>query len=299
MKKILALLLVAVMIVSFCAACAKTEAPSTETETSTTESTTTETTETTETTDTEEVPDAATLVSDAFIDPLADWSQYDELIAEIKAETDFAHRTELMHEAEDILMSNWCVLPFYYYNDIYMMKDYVTGMYANVFGTKFFHEVKMTNGSDTLRANIASEPAYLDPALSSSVDGACLAAASFSGLYTYNAEGHPVPACATGYTVSDDGLTYTVTLKDGLKWSDGSDLTAADFEYSWKRAASTLTAADYGYMLAGIEGYLHRGRHHEPEDDVLQRRRAGRFDRHRHRASRRAPDDHGALLHVL
>ena len=255
MKKILALLLVAVMIVSFCAACAKTEAPSTETETSTTESTTTETTETTETTDTEEVPDAATLVSDAFIDPLADWSQYDELIAEIKAETDFAHRTELMHEAEDILMSNWCVLPFYYYNDIYMMKDYVTGMYANVFGTKFFHEVKMTNGSDTLRANIASEPAYLDPALSSSVDGACLAAASFSGLYTYNAEGHPVPACATGYTVSDDGLTYTVTLKDGLKWSDGSDLTAADFEYSWKRAASTLTAADYGYMFAGIEGY--------------------------------------------
>ena len=255
MKKILALLLVAVMIVSFCAACAKTEAPSTETETSTTESTTTETTETTETTDTEEVPDAATLVSDAFIDPLADWSQYDELIAEIKAETDFAHRTELMHEAEDILMSNWCVLPFYYYNDIYMMKDYVTGMYANVFGTKFFHEVKMTNGSDTLRAHIASEPAYLDPALSSSVDGACLAAASFSGLYTYNAEGHPVPACATGYTVSDDGLTYTVTLKDGLKWSDGSDLTAADFEYSWKRAASTLTAADYGYMLAGIEGY--------------------------------------------
>ena len=75
----------------------------------------------------------------------------------------------------------------------------------------------MTNGSDTLRANIASEPAYLDPALSSSVDGACLAAASFSGLYTYNAEGHPVPACATGYTVSDDGLTYTVTLKDGRK----------------------------------------------------------------------------------
>ena len=193
MKKILALLLVAVMIVSFCAACAKTEAPSTETETSTTESTTTETTETTETTDTEEVPDAATLVSDAFIDPLADWSQYDELIAEIKAETDFAHRTELMHKAEDILMSNWCVLPFYYYNDIYMLKDYVTGMYANLFGTKFFQEVKMTNGSDTLRANLASEPGYLDPALNSTVDGACLAAAAFSGLYTYNAEGKTEP----------------------------------------------------------------------------------------------------------
>ena len=252
MKKILALLLVAVMIVSFCAACAKNTTPSTTTEP--TESNNTETAPA-ESTDTEEVPDAAELVSDAFIDPLADWSQYDELIAEIKSETDFAHRTELMHEAEDILMSNWCVLPFYYYNDIYMMKDYVTGMYANLFGTKFFQNVHMTNGSTTLRLNLASEPDFLDPALNSSVDGACLAAASFSGLYTYNAEGHTEPACATGYTVSEDGLHFVVTLREGLKWSDGSDLTAADFEYSWKRAASEATAADYGYMFAGFEGY--------------------------------------------
>ena len=108
MKKMLALLLALVMVLSL-AACASSQPAATDAAASTE---TAETTETTETTDTEEVPDAATLVSDAFIDPLADWSQYDELIAEIKAETDFAHRTELMHEAEDILMSNWCVLPF-------------------------------------------------------------------------------------------------------------------------------------------------------------------------------------------
>ena len=87
------------------------------------------------------------------------------------------------------------------------------------------------------------------------MDGACLAANSFSGLYTYDAEGKCAPACATGYEVSEDGLTYTVTLQEGLKWSDGSDLTAADFEYSWKRAASDVTAADYGYMFAGFDGY--------------------------------------------
>ena len=49
--------------------------------------------------------------------------------------------------------------------------------------------------------------------------------------------------------MSEDGLTYTFTLKDGLKWSDGSDLTAADFEYSWKRAADPKTAADYAYLF--------------------------------------------------
>ena len=195
------------------------------------------------------------LISDSFIDPVNDWAQYDAMIAEIKAETDYAKRTELMHTAEDVLMSNYCVIPLYYYNDIYMQKDYVDGIYANPFQTKFWLYATLSNGSDTLRMNLASEPDYLDPALNSSVDGACLAANSFAGLYTYNEEGVTVPACAEGYEVTEDGLTYTVTLKDGLKWSDGTDLTAADFEYSWKRAVAPETAADYEYMFSGFNGY--------------------------------------------
>jgi len=199
--------------------------------------------------------DAAALVSPDFIDPIKDWAKYDELIAQIKAETNFAARASLMHQAENILMATNCVIPIYYYNDIYMQKDYVDGIFANLFGFKYFMFANMANGSDTLRINLASEPDFLDPALNSSVDGACLAVNSFSGLYAYNAEGHTEPACATGYTVSDDGLTYTVTLRDGLKWSDGSDLTAKDFEYSWKRVAADATAADYAYMLDNFVGY--------------------------------------------
>ncbi|MBQ6928359.1 MAG: peptide ABC transporter substrate-binding protein [Oscillospiraceae bacterium] len=152
-------------------------------------------------------------------------------------------------------MATNCVIPIYYYNDIYMQKDYVDGVYSNLFGFKYFMFSKMGNDAKTLRINLASEPDFLDPALNSSVDGACLAVNSFSGLYSYNDEGHTVPACATGYTVSDDGLTYTVKLRDGLKWSDGSDLTAKDFEYSWKRVAADATAADYAYMLNGFAGY--------------------------------------------
>ena len=199
--------------------------------------------------------DAAALVSPDFIDPIKDWAKYDELIAQIKAETNFTARASLMHEAENILMATNCVIPIYYYNDIYMQKDYVDGIFANLFGFKYFMFANMANGSDTLRINLTSEPDFLDPALNSSVDGACLAVNSFSGLYAYNAEGHTEPACATGYTVSDDGLTYTVTLRDGLKWSDGSDLTAKDFEYSWKRVAADATAADYAYMLDNFVGY--------------------------------------------
>ena len=100
----------------------------------------------------------------------------------------------------------------------------------------------------TLNIWMSSEPAHIDPALNSSVDGGCLAVNSFEGLMRYNESGELEPACAESYEVSDDGLTYTFTMRDGLKWSNGDDLDATDFVYSWKRAASPEVAADYSYL---------------------------------------------------
>ena len=100
----------------------------------------------------------------------------------------------------------------------------------------------------TLNIWMSSEPAHIDPALNSSVDGGCLAVNSFEGLMRYNEKGELEPACAESYEVSEDGLTYTFTMRDGLKWSNGDELTAKDFVYSWKRAASPEVAADYSYL---------------------------------------------------
>ena len=50
--------------------------------------------------------------------------------------------------------------------------------------------------------------------------------------------------------VSDDGLTYTATLRDNLKWSDGSDLTAEDFVYTWQRIVDPKTASEYAYLVS-------------------------------------------------
>ena len=183
-----------------------------------------------------------------------DWAEYDALIKEIKTTTDFANRVTLMHQAEDILMGTGALVPIYYYNDMYMAKPAVQGFYSNPFGTKFFQHA--TNGDNTtLKLNISSEPAFLDPALNSSVDGAILAAASFGGLYSYDATGVPAPNFATGFEMSEDGLTYVFTIREGLQWSNGDPLTAKDFEYSWKRAANPETAADYSYMFNSIAGY--------------------------------------------
>ena len=60
-------------------------------------------------------------------------------------------------------------------------------------------------------------PDKLDPALNSTVDGACLAILNFSGLFTYDENGQLVPELADSYEMSEDGMTYTFTMKDGLK----------------------------------------------------------------------------------
>ncbi|NLG57302.1 MAG: peptide ABC transporter substrate-binding protein [Clostridiales bacterium] len=193
-------------------------------------------------------------VTGALASSAPDWTEYDALIAEIKSTTDFVNREALMHQAEDMLMETGALLPIYYYNDIFMVKEDVEGYYYNAFGTKFFD--KATKGdSPVLKLQLASEPDKLDPALNSTVDGAILAAASFGGLYTYNEAGELAPNFATGHEMSEDGLTYTFTMRDGLTWSNGDPLTAKDFEYSWKRAVAAETAADYSYMFGSIAGF--------------------------------------------
>ena len=179
-----------------------------------------------------------------------DWSEYDELIKKIKSNIPTDERVKLMHQAEDILMGTGAVIPIYYYNDLYLQKTDVDGIYSNLFGFKYFRNA--TAPRDVLKINLASEPAKLDPALNTTVDGACMVVNMFSGLYSYDKDGNLVPECADDdnpYEVSDDGLTYTFHLKKDLKWSDGSALTAKDFEYAWKRAADPKTGADYSYLF--------------------------------------------------
>lgn len=99
-------------------------------------------------------------------------------------------------------------------------------------------------------------PETLDPALNSAIDGANTIITTFEPLLLIDENNEVVPGQAELPEVSEDGLTWTFTMKDGLKWSDGSDLTAKDFEYSFKRLACPDTAAPYGETVVGmIDGY--------------------------------------------
>ena len=117
--------------------------------------------------------------------------------------------------------------------------------------------------TDGLNVCLASEPATLDPALNSAVDGATMIAHLFSGLAKWQqADDGQLDIVADEATelpegvVNDDGtVTYTYTLRDGLKWSDGQDVKASDYVFAWNRAAAPATASDYGYMFEVVDGY--------------------------------------------
>ena len=103
---------------------------------------------------------------------------------------------------------------------------------------------------------LGSNPETLDPALNSAIDASNTLITVFEPLLLIDENNEVIPGQADLPEVSEDGLTGTSTLKDGLKWSDGSDLTAKDFEYSFKRLACPDTAAPYAETVVGmIDGY--------------------------------------------
>ena len=111
-------------------------------------------------------------------------------------------------------------------------------------------------GSTGFTVQLGPNPETLDPALNAAVDGGNTLITIEEPLLIIDENNEVQPGQAESYEVSDDGLTWTFHMRDGLKWSDGSDLTAADFEYSFKRLASPDTAAPYAETVVGmIDGY--------------------------------------------
>lgn len=93
-------------------------------------------------------------------------------------------------------------------------------------------------------------PDGLDPTVTNNSFSQYVILNCFEGLVTYDETGSVVPGSAESWDISEDSLTYTFHLRDGLKWSDGTPLTAEDFVYSIQRVLTPSTAAQYVSMVA-------------------------------------------------
>lgn len=102
------------------------------------------------------------------------------------------------------------------------------------------------------RGNLA-EPLSLDPIRASVYPEYMIVGDMFTGLFTVNAFGQPVPSLALGWRVSEDGLTWTFRLREA-SWSDGAPVTADDFVYGMRRVLDPESGSPFAPLLFIIEG---------------------------------------------
>jgi oligopeptide transport system substrate-binding protein len=112
--------------------------------------------------------------------------------------------------------------------------------------------VSGASAQSVLRVANSGEPDSLDPHQLSGNWEDRIAGDIFMGLTTEAADGTVIPGAAESWTISDDGLTYTFTLRDHT-WSDGTPVTADDFVFAFRRILDPATAAEYAYLLFPIK----------------------------------------------
>ena len=104
-------------------------------------------------------------------------------------------------------------------------------------------------GSDTFTLDLGADIPDMNSITTTDLNSARLLTNINEGLYRLDANEKPHPAMAKSVDISDDTLTYTFTLRDGIKWSNGDPVTAQDFEYGWMTLLNPDTAAEYAYIL--------------------------------------------------
>ena len=95
-------------------------------------------------------------------------------------------------------------------------------------------------GAQEMTFVLNNTPDGLDPGVTNNSFAQYVIINCFEGLVTYDADGELVGGSAEDWDVSDDGTVYTFHLRDGLKWSDGSPLTANDFVYAIQRVLTPI-----------------------------------------------------------
>jgi peptide/nickel transport system substrate-binding protein len=105
-------------------------------------------------------------------------------------------------------------------------------------------------------ASFSIDPVYYD------FDDSMVVENLYEGLLTIDNEGNPIPELATSWEISEDGLTYTFTLREGVKFHTGNTFTCQDAEYSFRLRLMTGNASDSSPILLGFEGW-------EDEEDTI------------------------------
>ncbi len=105
-----------------------------------------------------------------------------------------------------------------------------------------------------LYVHLKVNPSTLDPALIVDLNGAKIAAKLYNGLVGFDDSLNPVPDIAKDWTVSENGIIYSFTLRQDVTFFNGRTLTAHDIKYSFERVLNPETSSPRTWVLSGIKG---------------------------------------------
>lgn len=105
-----------------------------------------------------------------------------------------------------------------------------------------------------LRVDLGGEPPTLDPTQATDSQSIQVLRSITRPLAYFDKDLQVVPGLADSWDINTDGTQITFHLKDGIKYSDGSPIVAADFVSSWKRLIDPREAAGYSYVMADVKG---------------------------------------------
>jgi oligopeptide transport system substrate-binding protein len=184
------------------------------------------------------------------------WDDEDfrDLVEQALVEFDADVRAQMWQDAEDILLNEHvAVVPIFHYDRNSLVSPDIETLFPP-FGSPKVQFWTMPEGETTLRVSVSTEPPTLDVNTATDTTSHLVQAQVMETLYRYDADGGIVPAGATDYSVSDDGLVYTVNLREDAVWSDGEPVTAQHYVDGFVRLMDPETAAEYAWLMYPVAG---------------------------------------------
>lgn len=158
-------------------------------------------------------------------------------------------------EAENLMLEDGYIVPLYQKGVSYLEKQYVSGIVRNTWGADYTYTyADVAKDDKTLNLSTTSDIPSLDVSKATDSESFQTMNSTMEGLTRIDENGKVQPGVAESWEVSEDGLTWTFKLRKNSTWSNGTPVTAKDFEYSWKRTLTPETASEYGYIMADIVG---------------------------------------------
>lgn len=146
---------------------------------------------------------------------------------------------------------------------------------AAVMSMSGFAVPAMADEEEAVSIQISASIMSMDPLIGGDSTNVAVISNTMEGLFVVDADGQIQNGLCDSYEVSDDQKTYTFHIRDNAKWSDGTPVTAQDFEYAWKRNATAQ--GDYSklhirlrWLLLKTMKQLHQVRQMLMSSELLQ-----------------------------